>query len=525
MVEPQPSKRCHIHLIEQANAQVSASISALILRNHRLKSISCPIRAQSDAPIPSIPDGNRSASAQTFNLMPMNRKGDDMKKKNEFGSIRQLASGRYQVRYMIDNQRMSARAIDGRSLTFESYEDARKYLVHLESDLERGLNPYAIQKKQFFTLRDRVEMYLDPISGARLAAKPLRAPTIRGYRSLADNYLFRQVGDFSLADKEISKITREDVRRWYQLISSSCKSQRVEIKSRSHPARIWARSQGLIRSKQGRISPEIISAWISAGAPMIKSYRESDSGAVQVAKAYTLLKAIFGVALEDGLIDSNPCRIKGAGRTKHPERPTASIDQVAALAAQVPERYCLAVIMAAMASLRSSELFGLQRKHINPLKNTITIEHQLTNYSSDPQMFVTPKTDSSARTIFVPSGLMSLIADHLDRFVTDPSPDALIFTTSNGLPIYRGRKSWFITARRRLDLDHLHFHDLRHTGQTLALEKGATIKDLQRRAGQSTPASAQIYLHGNEKRDQSVAESLSTDLAQIVGQIKEERAS
>ena len=99
--------------------------------------------------IPSIPDGNRSATAQTFNLLPMNRKGDDMKKKNEFGSIRQLASGRYQVRYMIDNQRMSARSIDGRSLTFESFEDARKYLVHLESDLERGLNPYAIQKKQY----------------------------------------------------------------------------------------------------------------------------------------------------------------------------------------------------------------------------------------------------------------------------------------------------------------------------------------------------------------------------------------
>ena len=525
MVEPQPSKRRCIHLIEQIFAQVSATISALILKNHRDKSNPCPIRAQWLMRIPSIPEGNRSATAHTFNLLPMTRKGDDMKKKNEFGSIRQLASGRYQVRYMIENQRITARTIDDKPLTFESYADARKYLVHLESDLARGVNPYAIKKKESFTLRDRVDMYLDPISGARLAAKPLRAPTIRGYRSLADGYLFRQIGDFCLADKEISKITREDIRKWYQLISSSCKSEKVEIKSRSHPARIWARSQGMIRSKQGRISPEIISAWISAGAPMIKSYRESGSGAVQVAKAYTLLKAIFSVALEDGLIDSNPCRIKGAGRTKHPERPTASIDEVAALAAEVPERYSLAVIMAAMTSLRSSELFGLQRKHINPLQKTITIEHQLTNYATDPEMFVDPKTDSSARTIFVPSELMSLIADHLDRFVIDPSPEALIFTTSNGLPIFRGRKSWFITARRRLDLDHLRFHDLRHTGQTLAHEQGANIKDLQRRAGQSTTAAAQIYLHGNKKRDQSVAESLSIHLTQIVGQVKEKRAS
>jgi hypothetical protein len=70
MVEPQPSKRLRIDLIEKTNPQVSALISARVYLNHRLKSISCPIRAQSDAPIPSIPDGNRSASAQTFNLMP-----------------------------------------------------------------------------------------------------------------------------------------------------------------------------------------------------------------------------------------------------------------------------------------------------------------------------------------------------------------------------------------------------------------------------------------------------------------------
>lgn len=449
-----------------------------------------------------------------------------MKKKKSFGSIRQLASGRYQVRYTHPNgARITARTIDDKPLTFESYEDARKYLVHLESDLDRGVDPYVIHKKQSFTLRERVEMYLDPVSGARLAASPLRAPTIRGYRHLADHYLFRQIGDFNLADQEITKISREDVRRWYQLIKASCRSERVEIKTRSHPARIWARSQGLIASQHGRISPELIAQWVKAGAPMIKSYRESDSGIVQVAKAYTLLKAIFNVALEDGLIDSNPCRIKGAGRTKHPERPTASREEIAALASEVPERYCLAVIMAAVTSLRSSELFGLQRKHINPLKNTISIEHQLTNYASDPQMFVDPKTDSSARTIFIPSELMSLINDHLDRIVKDKSPDALIFTTSNGLPIYRGRKSWFITARRRLNLDHLHFHDLRHTGQTLALEKGATIKDLQRRAGQSTAQAAQIYLHGTQMRDESVAESLNPDVSQILNRIKEKRVS
>ena len=480
----------------------------------------CPIPAR----IPTIPKKITAATDLTFTLLHMSRNGEVMKK-IKFGSIRQLASGRYQVRYMIDGKRFTARTIDDKPLTFESKEEARIYLVHLESDFMRGINPYAIQKKERFTLRDRVQMYLDPISGARLAATPLRAPTIAGYRHLADNYLFQQFGGFCLADREITEITREDIRKWYQLIKSNCHSERIEIKTRAHPARIWARSQGLVQSTQGRISPELIDQWVRAGAPMIKKYRESDSGLVQVAKAYTLLKAIFNVALEDGLIDSNPCRIKGAGRSKHPERPTASREEVAALAAEVPERYCLAVIMAAMTSLRSSELFGLQRKHINPLLMTIKVEHQLTNFAKDPEMFVPPKTESSIREIYVPSELMSLINDHLARFVSDPSPEALIFTTSNGNPLYKARRSWFVTAKRRLNLDHLVFHDLRHTGQTLALENGASIKDLQRRAGQSTIQAAQIYMHGTKKRDQSVADSLNPDVAQILNHMKEKRVS
>ena len=41
---------------------------------------------------------------------------------------------------------------------------------------------------------------------------------------------------------------------------------------------------------------------------------------VTVAKAYRLLKAIFNTAVDDGLLRRNPCRIKGAGQEKSPER-------------------------------------------------------------------------------------------------------------------------------------------------------------------------------------------------------------
>jgi len=449
--------------------------------------------------------------------------------RKQFGTIRKLASGKYQARYFLDGIQKSARTLDDKPMTFATYDQARKFLNQLELDLDKGINPYELEqarkKSQSYTLRQRVEMYLEPASGARLAHKPLRAATIRNYEHLSKNYLFRQFDDFCLAEMPITAITRADVRKWYQLIQSQCVSSQLEIKTRAHPARNWARSRGIPTAMHGRIDQELITLWIKSGAPIVKSYREKNSGIVQLAKAYTFLHAIFNVALEDEIIDQNPCRIKGAGQPKHPERPIATLEQLAALASEVPERYKLSVILAAFTSIRSSELFGLQRKHINPLHRTLKIEHQLTKYARDPQLFVAPKTESSVRTVQIPDELMSEINQHLEKFVTDPNPDALIFTTRNGLPLFQGRKSWFVTAKRRLNLDHLHFHDLRHTGQSLALANGASIKDLQRRAGQSTAQAAQKYLHGSTERDQIVAESLNLDVSKTLNLINQKRVS
>lgn len=438
-------------------------------------------------------------------------------KRNQFGNIRKLASGRYQVRYVdpFTGKRRTAQATDGSSLTFSSEKYARIYLVNLESDLHRGLNPYAKAEIKSCTLIDLINDYLDPTSGFRLNGAPLRASTLRNYQSYRDRFIDREIAGINLARMQIGEITRIDVMRWHIALKDSCKDSQVEIKDRAHPARRWARSQGLSQSIHGRISPELISTWIAAGAPEIKRYRKAKGGSDQVAKAYTFLRAVLNAALENGMISQNPCRIKGAGQSRHDERITASPEQVAALADEVPERYKAAVLLALFTSARRSELFGLQRKHINALQNTITIEHQLNDYASDRSMFTATKTPRKTPTVPIPQVLMDVIQNHLHQF-TKSDPDALVFTTSNGYPLYKGRMSWWVTAKRRLNLDHLHFHDLRHTGQTMAMEKGASAQDLKRRAGQSSDNAMRIYLHGNPKRDRALADSLTDDVTTVI---------
>lgn len=70
-----------------------------------------------------------------------------------------------------------------------------------------------------------------------------------------------------------------------------------------------------------------------------KALLDSGVSAVTAAKAYRLLRAILNTAVDDGLIRSNPCRVKGADKETSPERPVLTVAQVYALADAIGLRY------------------------------------------------------------------------------------------------------------------------------------------------------------------------------------------
>ncbi len=55
----------------------------------------------------------------------------------------------------------------------------------------------------------------------------------------------------------------------------------------------------------------------------------------------------------------------------------------------------------------------------------------------------------------------------------------------------------------------LHFHDLRHTGNTLAAATGASLKELMVRMGHASPKAALRYQHATRDRDAAIAKALS----------------
>jgi integrase len=69
---------------------------------------------------------------------------------------------------------------------------------------------------------------------------------------------------------------------------------------------------------------------------------------------------------------------------------------------------------------------------------------------------------------------------------------------------------------RAVGHDELRFHDLRHTGNTLAAATGASTKDLMTRMGHASPRAALIYQHASEERDKAIAEALSDQISRTV---------
>ncbi len=60
----------------------------------------------------------------------------------------------------------------------------------------------------------------------------------------------------------------------------------------------------------------------------------------------------------------------------------------------------------------------------------------------------------------------------------------------------------------------LHFHDLRHSGNTMAAQTGTSLRDLMTRMGHDNPRAALIYQHATSDADRAIAVALDAVLKQ-----------
>jgi integrase len=237
---------------------------------------------------------------------------------------------------------------------------------------------------------------------------------------------------------------------------------------------------------------------------------ESGVSAASVAKSYRLLKAIMSTAVDDGIVRRNPCRIRGAGQDRSPERPVLTVRQVVALVEVIVERYRALILLAVFGSLRWGELAALRRRDVEIATGTVRVERSLTELAGGGYQFGPPKSAAGRRLIVLPPVVGAVLTDHLDTF-TLVDPNSLVFTSPTGSPLRHGnfRRRVWIPALAKCGLSGTHFHDLRHSGNMLTAATGATLRELMDRMGHSSPRAALIYLHSNDARQKAIAAGLN----------------
>lgn len=250
--------------------------------------------------------------------------------------------------------------------------------------------------------------------------------------------------------------------------------------------------------------------------PAVRSWRADliragHPGPSTIAKSYRLLHAICATAVEDSLVPKNPCTLKGAAVERPLERPIATIGQVYALANQIEPRYRAMILVATFCGLRLGELRALRRRHLDLAHRKVSVVEQYQQLSDGTLVLGPPKTDAGRRTVAIPDAVVSDVEAHLAAWC-EAGPDALVFPGATGQP-FRSATVHAVWRRalKAASIDMpLRFHDLRHTGNTLAASTGASTKELMARMGHASPRAALIYQHATANRDAEIAARISS---------------
>ena len=120
----------------------------------------------------------------------------------------------------------------------------------------------------------------------------------------------------------------------------------------------------------------------------------------------------------------------------------------------------------------------------------------------------TPKSRAGHRTIAIPNFLVVEMETHLNTFVKNPSADALVFPTRTGECAYGAAQTAITRALREMGRSDIRVHDLRHTGQVLAAQSGATLADLKARLGHSSVNAAMKYAHAAGDHGRQIADRM-----------------
>jgi integrase len=202
-----------------------------------------------------------------------------------------------------------------------------------------------------------------------------------------------------------------------------------------------------------------------------------------VRNVHAVLYSVFALALEEGLVDSNPCVGTRLPKNKR-RKPRAFLteQQVEQIIASAPSYWQPLVTTLATTGMRWGEAAGLRVKWVDILGRELRVEETL-NEAGGQLSFGTPKSEASVRTISLPARAV----DVLLPLVAGRSGEELVFTTTQGLPVRHRNFSYRVWNKTMTALEltdpRPSMHDLRHSHAAVLIARGVPLSAVKERLG------------------------------------------
>ena len=373
------------------------------------------------------------------------------KRANGEGNIRKRKDGRWEGRYTAGYDPKTGKRLIKNVLGKTQAEVKEKLKRALEEtnglDVSRAADEYTVAS----WLRTWYELY----------AKPnVRTATANRYELIIEQYTVPRIGNIKL-----KKLTTQHLQKLYKELLES-----------------------------GRIH--------------VGKGQDNGLSTTTVHSVHLMLHCALERAVKERLISRNPCEDCIVPKPRKLDMKILTPEHMKAYLEAADRRGLLPMFYLELVSgLRKGELVALRWDDVDIRQRTISVSKQYVRNPDGSLELTRPKTENSVRLVSIPQTAVDLLIQEHDKHPDSPYlfPSPLTGEMYHPDSVVNLHKKILQDA----ELEHLRFHDLRHTFATTALQNGVDVKTVSAMLGHFDAGfTLRTYTHATRQMQEQAAEKM-----------------
>ncbi len=245
-----------------------------------------------------------------------------------------------------------------------------------------------------------------------------------------------------------------------------------------------------------------------------KDKRDSSLSPSYIRSLHRMLHMALDRAVKEQLILRNPCDDVILPKVDRKEMKILKPESIKAYLEEADRRGVLPMMFLELCSgLRKGELIALLWTDLDIQNKTISISKQASRVKGGGVKVTVPKTNNSVRIESIPQEAIDLLIaeheKHPDNPYMFPSP------VTGGMYYPDAVNALNTKILKSLGLEHIRFHDLRHTFATMALQNGVDIRTVSGMLGHADPGfTLRTYTHTTDPMQVKAAETIGSIMGQ-----------